>query len=227
MNTAKDFALYLAEQGEISIPHVLLRPRQLTIKVGEPEVTPWTLEQVQAVFNNATDRTKLYVLMSLNCGCYPSDIATLKRDHVNWKKRRITRPRSKTKNGGKVISWKLWPSTFRLLKQEATENGNFVLLGQNGRPLVNDHIKADGKLGATNAVTSALKRVYKKLGLELQTKGLRKTSASLLETHLEYRYLVDDFLAHSPRTQTKRHYTAGLSLDDAIQWLGQQFGFSE
>ena len=54
----------------------------------------------------------------LNCGMYQNDIAELHRDEVNWTKGTLTRARSKTRERhGPVVTYKLWPETFALLKK--------------------------------------------------------------------------------------------------------------
>ena len=65
-----------------------------------------------------SDKTKLYLLLMLNCGMYQNDIAELLDEEVNWKNGTITRARSKTRDrNGPVVTYKLWPETFALLKK--------------------------------------------------------------------------------------------------------------
>ena len=57
-------------------------------------------------------------------------------------------------------------------------------------------------------------------------KLLRKTSASLIANSPEFGHLHALFLGHSPRSVADRHYvkTSETVLDDALDWLGQQYG---
>ncbi|ADB15131.1 hypothetical protein Psta_0443 [Pirellula staleyi DSM 6068] len=99
----------------------------------------WTVEEVRELFAAATQRTKLYILLAVNCGYTQTDIATLRHAHIDWQTGVISRPRHKTK--GKQVH-KLWPSTLELLKAEATkpdkkqQSSGLVLLGENRLPLL-------------------------------------------------------------------------------------------
>lgn len=68
------------------------------------------------------ERMQLYLLLMLNCGMYQNDIAELRSDEVHWKAGTLTRARSKTRErGGPVVTYKLWPETFALLKKHRGE----------------------------------------------------------------------------------------------------------
>ena len=80
----------------------------------------------------------------LNCGMYQNDIAELKADEVNWKQGTLTRARSKTRErNGPVVTYKLWPETFALLKKHRAE-GELALTTDEGNPLVKYWLE-DGK----------------------------------------------------------------------------------
>ena len=65
-----------------------------------PLKTPvlFTLAELKTLLDAATDHQRLYVLLALNCGMYPSDIAKLKQSEVDWKAGRIMRKRTKTRD---------------------------------------------------------------------------------------------------------------------------------
>lgn len=82
----------------------------------------------------AVDRTKLYILLMLNCGMTQKDISDLRVEEVDWQEGRIIRKRSKTSKHENVptVSYLLWQETFRLLRQERNpESKGLVLLNVN------------------------------------------------------------------------------------------------
>jgi integrase len=101
----------------------------------------WTVDECRQLFRAATTRTRLYVLLALNCGYTQTDIATLRHAHLDLDAGTITRPRHKTK--GKQVH-KLWPITIEYLLLEysssrRSEPGKgLVLLGKNGLPLIHE-----------------------------------------------------------------------------------------
>ncbi len=64
------------------------------------KIETFTAEEVRgllAACDGFSERTKLYLLLMLNCGMYQNDIAELHADEVNWSKGTLTRARSKTR----------------------------------------------------------------------------------------------------------------------------------
>jgi len=173
-----------------------------------------------------SERTRLYLLLMLNCGMYQNDIAELKSDEINWKAGTITRERSKTRERhGPVVTYKLWPETFALLKKHRA-TGELALTTGEGKPLVRYWLE-EGKMRRYDAIQSAWSRPAGKMGLKkirLGMKHLRKTSASLLGQHSQFKYYATHFHADSPRNMTEKHYVTPsdeeffLSLD----WLRSQ-----
>src|SRR5262249_38550261 len=150
-----------------------------------------------------------------NCGMYQNDIAELRRDEVNWKDGTITRARSKTRERkGPVVTYKLWPETFSLLKKHRAKEGDLALTTDEGKPLVRYWVeKQEGEDAASmrryDAIQSAWSRLATKMKvrkIRLGMKHLRKTSASLLGQHTQYKFYANHFLADSPRTVADRHY---------------------
>ena len=119
-------------------------------------------DEIKALLAKASNRTKLYILLMLNCGMTQKDIADLLVTEVDWKEGRIIRKRSKTADEENVptVNYKLWPETFRLLKQErAAESKDRVLLNSNGGPIWTEKITKDGKYQKTDNVKSAFDRL--------------------------------------------------------------------
>jgi integrase len=114
MMTAKQFISRLAELRLIPLPGNI-RSRRFRFNHSAPsKIETFTVEEVHTLLKTCegfSDRTKLYLLLMLNCGMYQNDIAELQQDEVNWKAGTLTRARSKTRERhGPVVTYKLWPA---------------------------------------------------------------------------------------------------------------------
>jgi integrase len=90
---------------------------------GNGEIKIYAVDELNALFNVAPDRTKLFMLLGLNCGMGAKDISDLQQ--ADFDGQRIERGRSKT---GVKGSWLLWGETKRLLEQEKESTGERLLL---------------------------------------------------------------------------------------------------
>ena len=75
-----------------------------------------------------------------------------------------------------------------------------------------------------DAIQSAWTRLARKMGeakIRLGMKHLRKTSASLLGQHPQYKFYATHFLADSPRTMADKHYVIPSDAEFfmALNWL--------
>lgn len=229
------------ENPEIPKPRNL-RNKLYTIGRTRREPDPFTPQEFRLIYDNASDQTKLYLLLMLNCSFYQGDIAELKASEVDWKAGRIIRARSKktkimakkSKTDPIKINYRLWPETMRLLSEIGNRDG-LVVLNENGGPVVVSKIKKDGVESRSDNVKSAYSRVVTKLkkqGLlaknwNKQLKQLRKTGPNLLDDHDEYSQFVDVMLDHS-RVANLSYLKTGkpyAKFDKALLWVGKQFGF--
>jgi integrase len=229
MMTAKQFISRLAEMKLIPLPGNI-RSRRFRFNHSAPAkietFTPAEVTTLLAGCDGFSDKTKLYLLLMLNCGMYQNDIAELRTEEVNWKNGTITRARSKTRDrNGPVVTYKLWPETLALLKKHRAK-GDLVLTTDEGNPLVRFWLE-DGKMRRYDVIQSAWTRLAEKLEMKkirLAMKHLRKTSASLLGQHPQYKFYANHFLADSPRNMADRHYV--IPSDDeffkALNWLREQ-----
>lgn len=202
---------------------------ELRIGRDPAEIRPYTADQIKRLLGEASSRTKLYILLALNTGATQVDIADLQQSEVNWAAGVITRKRSKTKRHKRVpeVAWALWPETLRLLKEQRAEDGDRVLVNENGGPLRTETLSKDGRIAKTDNVRSAFARLCRKLKIEAgEFKRFRKTSASLLRESNDYASIVNYFLGHSPQSMSDRHYAKPPQklLDEAIEWLGKEYG---
>lgn len=179
---------------------------------------------VLAMFEAATGRTKLYMLLALNTGMLQKDMSDLKHSEVTLgKMSTIRRRRSKTNDEQNVpiVTYRLWARTAKLLKQEMTTDGELVLLNADGKPLVSDEIKANGKRKKLDCVDSTWDRLRKKTGKPFPFKMLRKFAASVLASHAEYGRYAQYFLGHAPDTTADRNYVvpSDAQFAKALTWL--------
>ncbi len=148
MTSVKSFVRWLWHIEAIpALPRILDgRSTVLTISRPSPAVVTFTKDEIKTLLGKASDRTKLYILLMLNCGMTQKDISDLLISEVDWEVGRIVRKRSKTSDEENVpvVNYLLWPETIRLLRQErAPDSEDRVLLNFNGSPILSE--EADGR----------------------------------------------------------------------------------
>lgn len=227
LGVAKSFIHWLWEREEIELPRNLNR---LSVRVYTKSIVTWTVEEVRSAIGSTQSKTlRVALLLMANCGFTQKDVSDLADSEVDWKMGTITRKRSKAKKYEKAptVTYRLWPVTFDLLKSLRSRKPT-VLLTQTGRPLVRAEL-IDGKVRQNDQLITKFRKLRKRLGITKSMKQLRKTSSSLLKTNAAYDGLSQLFLGHSPATIEEKHYTLSPQsrLDEAILWLGRQYGFIE
>ena len=207
--------------------------REFTFKRAAKSVPTMTTQEVRTLIEKATGQLKLHLLLMVNCGMTQTDIAELKDGEVDWEAGRIVRKRSKTDEHDDVpiVNYKLWPDTFRLLKEHRSGKET-VLLTRFGTVWAWEEL-VDGKYKSNDSIATNynhLKARLKKADEESVPKPLkllRKTSATRIESHEHYGRYVSHFLGHSPRTIKDRNYAAPSDqlFEEIIIWLGRDYGF--
>jgi hypothetical protein len=221
---AKQWVGWLAERGTIPYPANFRRQWRFGSTLKQVEI--WPTEDVRRIIDAATGKLRLCLLLMLNCGMTQKDVSDLLDMEVNWRDGRIVRKRSKTRGhvSAPTVDYKLWPETFDLLK-DCRSGFERVLLTKSGGPYVHKRM-VDGKLREYDGFGTMLRRLTKKLGIKRPIKQLRKTSASLLESHEVYGRYASYFLGHAPRSMADKHYVKPSQdlFDKAVAWLGEQYG---
>ncbi len=225
--TAKQFISRLAELRLIPLPGNIRSRRFRFNHSAAARIETFTVEEVRQILfacDGFSEKTKLYVLLMLNCGMYQNDIAELRNDEVNWADGTVTRARSKTRErNGPVVTYRLWPETLALLKNHRAEDGELALTTEEGNLLVRYWVEG-GKMRRYDCIHSAWTRLAAKLGAEkmrLGMKHLRKTAASILGQHPQYKFYNTYFLADSPRHMSEKHYAKPSDEEffAALDWL--------
>ena len=146
MTAVRSFVRWLWGQDAIESLPKNIDSKQLNI--SRPMTTPEFLvtDEVQQLLRAAMDRTRLYILLGLNCGMTQKDIADLTQGDVDWDEGVVRRKRSKTQHHDRVptVTHKLWPETMSLLSRCRSER-DLVLLNQNGTALRTESLDAAGK----------------------------------------------------------------------------------
>lgn len=232
ISAVKTFVRWLYEVEVLdTLPRILTNKRALTIgkKITTPET--FTIDEVKTLLNAASDRTKLYLLLMLNTGVTQKDLSDLRQSEVDWKAGKITRKRSKTAKhkNTPTVTYSLWAETFRLLNQERSKSGDRVLVNENGKPLKIEELDNSGKQRKIDNVASAYSRLRRVTKIKKPLKIFRKTSASLIGGNERFQKLDVLFLGQAPSTVADKYYTKAAQelLDQAIQWLGEQYGVDE
>jgi integrase len=197
----------------------------LTIRVEATEIETFDLDELKTLLEAASERTRLYLLLMLNCGFYQSDIAALRPAEFDAATRHITRKRTKTGHLSEnvpMVSWQLWDETYRLLLKFRTSDpqADLLLINENGLSLYRRTIDADGKPHDVDNIKSAFERVCDKLRRQGKLNGkpksldkLRKTGSSKLEEHESFGRYSKFFLGQAPQDIAERRY-AKPSSDD-------------
>jgi integrase len=226
-NTARVFIRWLWESGLIDLPRNL-DSKGFRFNGGAKNIETWTPQEVRRVITAAPGQLKLHLLLMLNCGMTQQDVSDLQDDEVDWQEGRVVRKRSKTSDNENVpvVNYKLWPLTWTLLRRYRSGQAT-VLLTESGKPFLRKELRY-GRLAKADNIRSNFAHVQKRLKFRKSLKLLRKTAATLLESHETYARFTSHFLGHSPRSIKDRHYAAPSRalFDAALLWLGEQLGFS-
>jgi integrase len=231
-SAARAFIKSRWEKRLIELPRTL-NSRELVFKGQHKEPVTFTVEEIHNHLRAATPKQKLYLLLMLNCGMYPSDIGQLKQSEVIWEQGRVTRKRTKTRDRSEnvpKVDYPLWAETLHLLRQFKTDDPELVLLNENGKPLWQERERENGKWWRDDNIKSEFFRLQSKQmklpkGRRKSLKSFRKTGASMLEQS-QFGRFAEHYLGEAPHTITSKHYAHqnGLEFDAAIKWLGQQLG---
>lgn len=234
---AKAVVRWLWRNDLCELPKNLDDP-MLHIEVALKEITPFSNDELQVIWDNASERTRLYALLMLNCGMLPTDISELKPSEYDG--RRITRRRTKTgkqTTSGRgqnvpIVSWMLWDETRTLLDKHRSSDRTHLLLNQDGGVLHRSTLNPDTK---KVSIVDNIDSAWGRMAVKMEKRGivvrplayLRKTGPSKLEEHDSYGRYSQFFLGQAPDTMTEGRYAKPSQdvFDKAVIWLGEQFGF--
>lgn len=219
--------------SDLSIARVLdpprnLHDRRMVFPSPPPVVVVLDVATARALLDQAGPALRVHFLMFMNCGMTQVDTSDLAQNEVDWVSGRVSRVRSKTRRFGSVpvVSYPLWPVTFEALRQARSSDPYRVLLTRSGQPWVRKGLRPDGSVGNVDGVRACCRHLARRLGMPVVPKLFRKTSATLLASHPVHGRFDWLFLGHAPSTIRDRHYVRPdqALFDDAVLWLGKQYG---
>jgi hypothetical protein len=197
----------------------------------------WTPDELHRTLELVPEDFQLYLLLMLNCGFTNIDVGTLLKSEVRLDEGRIVRQRTKTRRHEHppVVNYKLWPRTAELLRSHVSPDPVLALTNRRGGALCVSKLVVENGITRETVWSSLIRRYgqMKKAKPELpdkQLKFLRKTGSSKLRSDRRFFSLDSLYLGHSWVTIADKHYNVFdgqpyAPLDEAIEWLGEQFGF--
>lgn len=191
--------------------------QKITIAVDDTENPTWTVEQIKTLLANSTDEQKVWWLLCLNCGMYQGDLGQLAQSELDLAAGTITRRRSKRKNGGLRVTYKLWPEILTLLGKCVSAHPSLVFVDGDGQPLWEE--RKNSTKDTIGARFSSIKDNNPELP---RLKDLRKTGATLISNRFD-KALADYYLAHGAKDIADRSYLAHQNdrLREATDYLRQ------
>ena len=212
--TVKPFVRYLAKHRKISLPNNLEDLGFATVR-KKPVLIP--LDIARRLLKESDGRLRAWLLLLFNCAYYQSDISDLKPSEVNWKIGRITRKRSKEKDEENVpeVCYRLWPETFKALKEWGSNKGDRVFT-DDGKPLIRKR---------SDIVAREFAKLREKLGVEDVTlKQIRKTTTNILNGNTAYGAYVRYYGGWGPEGVPDTIYliTPQPIMDEMSEYLRQQ-----
>ncbi|MGA2253251.1 MAG: hypothetical protein ABSG53_01200, partial [Thermoguttaceae bacterium] len=212
LNEAKLFCNWLHSKHYIENQLRDLKSIVIRIEKKKPKSIPIT--DVVSILKSADSELKLYCLLMLNCGFTPKDVSDLLQDEVDWALGRITRKRSKMKQKESesipTVNYKLWTTTFDLLKKHRSSDKKLVLLNCMGKPLKPRGFKGDDgeKLEHNDTIGKALEKLCAVLKIDVSPKNFRATSANILFNSRRFRVYHQLFLGQSVKTVAETNYVS-------------------
>lgn len=236
LNYALAFVAWMDDQGILESPIKGLR--KLRIKASQPEPEVFTPEELAILMGPDSDkereRTRLFLLLMLNCGMYAADIARIRQENVDWQTGRLTYKRAKEEDESNVptVIYPLFDEVFDLLTKYRSSHREWVLVNANGQPL--HRMTIDDGMGdrTSDNIRTAIGRTYRRKDVKgkvsRKPSDLRNTGASGLFNSKLYSKWEQRYLGHSPQGVAAQHYRKAdqAEFEEAIIWLGDQFGFA-
>jgi integrase len=227
---AKQFAFFRRLIRHLWSARLIDLPRNLDNTWDFPnkakKVKEYDLGDIKTLLSKLPDRLKLYALLGLNCGMLSVDVGALRKDEIDFEEGRITRKRTKTETEKDVptVSYKLWPTTLKLLKKCLGADSVLALSTKNGKRLVEYWLDADGKEKEKNM----LRQQWKRAQTEIPHKAFRSVGSTLIYNNQTYRPWTGYYLGHTAKSLIEKHYAADTKegrqeFDKIVEWLGKQF----
>jgi integrase len=207
---ARAFIEWLQEQKLIE--SFSTKSRRYTFGSDREEVQTLPVETVRGIIDKAQGILTLHLLLMANTGMTQRDISDLEIKEYDGTY--ITRRRSKMKRKGtRVVSWRLWSTTKKLLDKYKQTSGEALLLTSTGNRWV-----GSGR-------SDNIRTLYRGLDIPIPLKRLRQTSGDMIQKKFG-KDIADHFLGHGQDPVDAGYFSRRQKdLDDAVIWLGTQYGY--
>jgi len=201
----------------------------------------WTKADFIKIFDKKKplpQRYQCYLMLMLNCGFTQVDLEYLTPDEVDLDAGRIIRIRTKAENydNPPIVNYKLWPKTLELLKKEMKrcKRPDRALTGFRQYRIINESIQVNENGESVVKRNDNLSRNWQDIRKEYGFDGkllkyVRKTGSTNISMKYSER-LEQMYLGQTHVTVSDKHYNIVEGeihplLDEAVAWLGKQYGF--
>ena len=136
MTTLKQFVRWAWELDLCPLPKKITS-KDLSFNITTEPIEVFTEAELKSLLKDASERTRLYILLGLNIGATQIDVASLTHSQVDLDQGTITRKRTKTKNRKDVptVRYPLWSETRALLGKHRSDHPELFLTNSKGQPL--------------------------------------------------------------------------------------------
>lgn len=169
LDCLKNWLLWCEQAGLYETPGFLISLNRVKSPRIDPEAIDtngkanpsFSIAEIRQLWKLATERTKLHLLLGLNCGFTQIDISTLHWNHYDDATGVIDRLRHKTKHHKHATRqvFTLWPETRMLLRNFSTANSGLMLKTTTGNELVTRRINKNGSVTEIDSVRLAFDRL--------------------------------------------------------------------
>ncbi|TWT64228.1 Tyrosine recombinase XerC [Rubinisphaera italica] len=168
----------------------------------------FSVEEIELIMAAATPIQKLHYQLMLNCGMTAADLSELKPSQVDYKNGTLTRRRGKHKKNASAniptVRYKLWDCCLSGLQKLGNKTGENVFLADDGKPLC-------GK-SRRDKVADEFDKIQETTGIEKTVKYFRKSGASAIGSHTQFKIWREVYLANVPKGTTDKHYDGTTEL---------------
>lgn len=217
----KSFVRYLVELELIPMP-ANIASRRLSFKVAKRSKSLPDVTEITSFIEKLPRRLQLYAMLALNTSMNNVDIGALRHNQINWKTQKLRRKRVKTGDDERVptVTYKLWDATARLLREEMSEQGEFVLTEEDGSPVYVSEIR-DSKPYLYDKIKTRWRDHFKsdKAAKKFTMKDFRFFGADLLKADKPWRPYRQVFLGHAPSEIVDVNYSSDEDITNVCEHL--------
>ncbi len=226
-NNSKTFLAWCDQKELVQLPKNF--HNKIRFVFERPEIKTYSDAEVVRIVEEANGNLKLCLLLMLNAGMQSKDIGDLKKSEIDLKKGTITRKRSKTKDkpSTPLVTYPLWRSTLKVLRQLINQDPDCVLAltTKSGGKWNLRELREYGRLKRSNNINTLWQNLEAKIG-QIGTLGrFKKSSATKIKNNPQYANCEIMFLGHSERNMSGQHYAkiTPERLSAAVRWLGKEW----